>query len=582
MDRKTFFNTAYQFCEGHIELRALPEQRRAFCPIGDNEAIDKFCSENAKSNLYFGIATRDGISGKRENIINFPMLWCDVDFKETPREVAGDSYKRFPYKASIIAKSGGGVHFYWLLKEPAEKTEWEQIEDANRRIAAALSGDMNACDAARIFRVPDTVNQKYDTKPKCEIVEFSPDRQYEIDTFLDILPEVKTKKATVKTDDKQDHWLSKAMLGVGQGERNATAIKVAGYWINKVPASDVLTILTTWNLNNTPPLNSDELKTIVSQAAKYEPDKAQKRVDKSHVYNAQRMVDEYRGYIQTLNQNRLTLGIDEIDKKIRGVAGGEVCTIIARAGSYKTALLQNILKNFVQKSSLAAVFFSIEMPVANLTERYYGILQGWTGEIIEDIFLSDDTTQQQIMEKYLINDLKNLFVVPKKVGLSDIGNYVSLIQQEYGAKVGAIGIDYLGLMDERGQSEYEIVSKLARGAKDTAKLLNLPIIILSQVNRAGEGGEKEIKLEMGRGSGAIEEGADFVLGLWQVEKDPTVYAVGEYGLVCRILKNRKGPKGSRYLLDLDARCFKIGPTAKDYIPPQEEDKVTALKREWRD
>ena len=61
------------------------------------------------------------------------------------------------------------------------------------------------------------------------------------------------------------------------------------------------------------------------------------RVDTINVYDSARMIDEYQEYIKNLKQNRFITGINEIDKRIRGVAGGEVLTIIARSGSFKTA-----------------------------------------------------------------------------------------------------------------------------------------------------------------------------------------------------------------------------------------------------
>jgi len=69
------------------------------------------------------------------------------------------------------------------------------------------------------------------------------------------------------------------------------------------------------------------------------------------VYDSKRMLDEYQSYIKSLKQNRFITGIHEIDKRIRGVAGGEVLTIIARAGSFKTAMLQNLLKNYIKNSA---------------------------------------------------------------------------------------------------------------------------------------------------------------------------------------------------------------------------------------
>jgi len=303
-----------------------------------------------------------------------------------------------------------------------------------------------------------------------------------------------------------------------------------------------------------------------------------RRVDISNVYTAGQMLQSYRKYMADLENNQFKTGITQVDHKIRGVAGGEVLTIIARAGAYKTAMLQNMLFNYTKRSKYASLFFSIEMPVPSVTERYLQILGKETGRGIEGIYKSNNPHHVKIMEDQFKEDLNRVFVVPIKISLSDIGSYVSIIESEHNVKVGVIGIDYLGLIDGPGQNEYEIVSRIARGAKDAAKLLNLPVIILSQVSRKGGDGEIEISLDMGRGSGAIEEGADFILGLWQEQKDSRDCVpqqnepIDEYDLICRILKNRKGPKGSRWKLELDPACFRIGSDATPHEPKQNRGK----------
>ena len=235
-------------------------------------------------------------------------------------------------------------------------------------------------------------------------------------------------------------------------------------------------------------------------------------------------------HIANLKKNRFILGIPEIDKRIRGVAGGEVLTILARSGSFKTAMLQNLLKNYAQNSAWAAVFFSIEMPVASVTERYFQIFDGCTGREVETMFTdTDQTGVKDAAIGQFVKDLQRFFVIPTRVSLSDIAAYVKLIETEKNVKVGVIGIDYLGLMDGPGSNTYETISRLATGTKNIAKLLNIPVILLSQVSRKGGSGQSEISLDMGRDSGAIEEGADFVLGLWQQprdEKDVDVWAEG--------------------------------------------------------
>ncbi|GAF82830.1 unnamed protein product, partial [marine sediment metagenome] len=151
------------------------------------------------------------------------------------------------------------------------------------------------------------------------------------------------EKLTEDVHGVASDWLSTAMQGVKAGKRNAVGAEIAGYWINKVPQKDVLTILRSWNQNNAPPLSDNDIMTIVNSIGRYEP-KKQEKVNIANVYTAERMLAEYAEYIKTLEKNRFITGISEIDKRIRGVAGGEVLTIIARAGSFKTAMLQNLLK----------------------------------------------------------------------------------------------------------------------------------------------------------------------------------------------------------------------------------------------
>lgn len=290
-----------------------------------------------------------------------------------------------------------------------------------------------------------------------------------------------------------------------------------------------------------------------------------------NVYTPERCLKEYASHIENLKRNRFRTGIPEIDKRIRGVAAGETLFFQARTASFKTALLQNLLINYIQHSSWGAVFFSIEMPIPSVTERYHEIIQGSTGRDIEAHYSQEGALPFKAqLEKDFIKKLKGLYIVPTRVSISDIAAYTKLIEKEYKTKIGVIGIDYLGLMEGPGQGEYEIVSRLARGTKNMAKRLNIPVIVIAQTSRRAGSGDVEISLDMGRGSGAVEEAADFVLGLWQVERERSMMedSEPEYDLICRILKNRKGPKGSRWKLDLDPTNLRIGPDAESWEPPK--------------
>ena len=179
-----FFHQLYKDCEGLIEIRPLPGKSRFF-KIGEYDYIYKFCEIHHLSNLFFGVATRDGVGGKKENIINIPTVWCDFDFKVTSKNILTEKLSNFPYKPSIIILTGGGVHLYWRLVEATGKDEIPIVEDVNRRIANELSGDLNSVDAARILRIPNTINHKYPARVKVlKINQFA----YELDDFINILP----------------------------------------------------------------------------------------------------------------------------------------------------------------------------------------------------------------------------------------------------------------------------------------------------------------------------------------------------------------------------------------------------------
>jgi len=100
------------------------------------------------------------------------------------------------------------------------------------------------------------------------------------------------------------------------------------------------------------------------------------------------------------------------------------------------------------------------------------------------------------------------------ISLMEIRSKARRTKLKYGIEL--IGIDYIGLMKmvakTRGDSRSEMIGYITHGLKNLAKELNIPVIVLSQLNRAIEmRGVKRPRLSDLRESGDIEQDADLVI-----------------------------------------------------------------------
>jgi len=194
MDTAAFFRALYENCEALIEFRPLPGVGEFFPSDLYNhiEHVERYIELQSRKNIYFGIGTRDGSGGTKRNIVEIPAVWSDCDFKDTPPDQLKQNLARFPFRPSAAVHSGGGFHLYWILNEPAGKEDIPQVESVNRRIAAAIGGDLAAVDAARILRVPGTRNHK---RQKTVELRHLKDFRYNLDDFME-LPEPERQVAS--------------------------------------------------------------------------------------------------------------------------------------------------------------------------------------------------------------------------------------------------------------------------------------------------------------------------------------------------------------------------------------------------
>lgn len=261
---------------------------------------------------------------------------------------------------------------------------------------------------------------------------------------------------------------------------------------------------------------------------------------------------EYHNYINSAGKVSFYTGFPSLDGIInngRGVAPGEVLTVVGYSGTFKSAFLQNILLNSCMKTGRVSLFFSMEMPQTlvyqrtiqiTLEELTYYIESGFSGKKPGYVEKTRSELKRIGADRLIVNERPALTI-------EQVEHYTRLARAEHG-DIGVIAIDYLGLMDAEGaKSEYERISYCAEQAKNMAKRLKLPVVILTQINRSSAS-SGEMETWSAKGSGAVEASADYMVGIQRNQQKE---------IIIKMMKNRNGESNLKFKADLDAKFLKF-------------------------
>lgn len=237
----------------------------------------------------------------------------------------------------------------------------------------------------------------------------------------------------------------------------------------------------------------------------------------------------------------LFLGFDKLDGMLGGLEGGDMIVIGARPAVGKSALVTQITSNLAKQGKRIG-FYNLEMQNKQMYERFVvsesGI--GLTRLRRATAFLGDEKERFDKANEVLA---KADNIVITSTGGKSVGEIrAESTHMDY----DIIIIDYLQLLKAdttyRGNRTAE-VGEISRAIKNLAMELNIPIIALSQLNRASEGKEsKEPTMAELREAGNIEQDASVIILLWNVNQDDK----SKKG--CKIEKNRQGECGKEVLL----------------------------------
>lgn len=308
----------------------------------------------------------------------------------------------------------------------------------------------------------------------------------------------------------------------------------------------------------------DDPATVIDEARR-NLEKLAAELDGAHGVNAADLIDFgtrgalYQQFVARVNKYRFKSGFKDLDRDLRGVAPGEVLIIIAYSGTFKSALLQFLLLRSARDTGLLSLFFSLEMPAAKLFEREVAMTSGINGYTCEYRWRNEPVEANALQLAARDGGGRNMLVC-ERPGLSveQIGRYIDAARRNHG-DIGVVGIDYLGLMSAPGKTLFEKTAFLGPALKNLAKEKNVPLLVLSQVNRESVKIHAEIEAHHAKGGGDIEASADFMLGLQQTK-------AGQ--LTLKVLKNRNGAAGQVWEVLLDKQSLQFT-GLKDYEPQRQ-------------
>jgi replicative DNA helicase len=230
----------------------------------------------------------------------------------------------------------------------------------------------------------------------------------------------------------------------------------------------------------------------------------------------------------------ISTGFRELDKLTLGWQAPDLIVIAARPSMGKTAFALNTGRT-AASIGIKVYISSLEMSKSQLTLRLLATESGINGRMLRLARFPEGDWPRILRAAGRIAETDPELIIDDTGGISEL----ELARRVRRARPGLLIVDYLQLMrsgQKADRKDLEI-GNITAGLKSLAKELEIPVILLSQLNRDAEKRQNpRPRLSDLRESGAIEQDADLVIGLYRPEGS----SVAE--LIC--LKHRNGPLGT--------------------------------------
>lgn len=267
-------------------------------------------------------------------------------------------------------------------------------------------------------------------------------------------------------------------------------------------------------------------------------------------------------YFKERDKPQVELEFPTLNDIIGGFENGDMIVIGARPSVGKSAFAAQIAFHFSELGKRVG-YFNLEMTEKQTYERFVSTISGigitrlkraikYTGDEEERFRMANE-----VLEK------KNEIVITTG------SQTVSSMQKEIKKRgYDIVIVDYLQLLKPEGRykgNRFAEVGEISHSLKAIATDLGLPVIVLSQLNRASVGREdKEPSMSELRESGDIEQDASIIILLWNLDEEGQKKG-------CKVEKNRQGKIGKVTLrFNGDVMKFEELTDIDGFMPLEEE------------
>ena len=313
----------------------------------------------------------------------------------------------------------------------------------------------------------------------------------------------------------------------------------------------------------------DEIERILDLAETKVFDISQKKIGDTIVPFRELIKDSVETVERLYQRKQLVTGIAtgfrDFDQKTSGLQRSDLVVFAARPSMGKTAFAVNIAENVALKDNLPLALFSLEMSKPQLVMRMLCSYSRVSLHKVRTGFLGESDFPRLVAAASKLANAPIFIDDTPGITVMELRAKARRLKSKYDIQM--IIVDYLQLMQSasrRSENRQQEISEISRSLKSLARELNVPVVVISQLNRAVEGRhDHRPQLSDLRESGAIEQDADVVVLLLRKEYYDSQDSPGLANVI--LAKQRNGPTG-----DMTLRFFSEFTRFEDYseeIPP---------------